>query len=524
MKKNTIKKAAALLASFAIAAGTLPGIAASAKSNDSYAVGYYWYSSVTKKYYDNRDEAVDASGGSANVYDGKNLYFNTKANFSKSYPYYSTYTKKYYPTAFAAEANSVGKMSSVIYGGPDGQAYYDASHRYYSSYTTRYYKTYDEALAHSANYSGYVLYDGKAYNSGIYYYGDYYWYSSYTGKYYSTYQAALNASNGNASYVSGGYWNGGYTYNGSGDYYNSLTNTWYTTLSAALAASSNNAGYVSYTGTTFTVYDYNGKAYASRADAEAAGGTSATISEHRYSVSAPSKTYYVNKPTYVYDSDYYYRNGYYYYNGRYYRNDPYYYYSPYYGGYYYNRNVTADKPADPGVPYLKGYTTRNSWSSLATYVKNRSAGSVVEITMNGATTVPDTFMSALKGRNVTVVFTMDNGVQWTVKGTNVSSAKTVNLDVALSDVDNVPEKLVNKAKENAVAASQIAVGKSEESLGFKGKCTVKFSDKRADCFVKAYSYDSEGNKLKLVTKTVSDSKGYVSFDASASGTYLIVLS
>lgn len=523
MKKNAIKKAAALLASFAIAAGTLPGIAASAKSTDSYAVGYYWYSSVTKKYYDNRDEAIDASGGSANVYDGKSLYFNTEANFSKSYPYYSTYTKKYYPTAFAAEANSIGKMSSVIYGGPDGQAYYDGNHRYYSSYTTRYYKTYEEALAHSSNYNGYVLYDGKTYYSGSYYYNDYYWYSSYTGKYYSTYQAALNASNGNASYVSGGY-GYTYTYNGSGDYYNSYTKTWYPTLSSALTASSNNVSYVSYTGTNFTVYDYNGKSYASRTEAEAAGGTSSTIVEHVCSASAPSRTYYVSTPTYVYNSDYYYRNGYYYYNGKYYRYDPYYYYNPYYGYYFNNKNVTADKPADPGVPYLKGYTTRNSWSSLATYVKNRTAGSVVEITMNGATTVPDTFMSALKGRNVTVVFTMDNGVQWTVKGTNVSSAKTVNLDVALNDVDNVPEKLVNKAKENAVAASQIAVGKSEESLGFKGKCTVKFSDKRADCFVKAYSYDSEGNRLKLVTKTVSDSKGYVSFDVSASGTYLIVLS
>ncbi|MDY2847389.1 MAG: hypothetical protein SOU50_04135, partial [Oscillospiraceae bacterium] len=180
--------------------------------------------------------------------------------------------------------------------------------------------------------------------------------------------------------------------------------------------------------------------------------------------------------------------------------------------------------AGEGVPYLTGYKTRHSWSNLATYIKKVKSGSVVQITMNGASTVPDTFMSALKGRNVTVVFNMDNGVKWTVKGTSVTTAKTVNLSVSY-DADAVSEKLVKKATKDAVAAAQVSVGTGDGSdMGFKGYCTIKFSSNRANQFAKSYVYDKNDNTLTLVSKSMTDDNGYVSFVASENGVYLVVLS
>ncbi|MGN0691371.1 MAG: hypothetical protein ACI4K7_03375, partial [Oscillospiraceae bacterium] len=191
--------------------------------------------------------------------------------------------------------------------------------------------------------------------------------------------------------------------------------------------------------------------------------------------------------------------------------------------YYYNYKAT-ETVAGEGVPYLKGYTTRHSWSNLATYVKNVKSGSTVQITMNGATSVPETFMSALKGRNVTVVLYMDNGVTWTIKGTNVTTAKTVNLSVSYN-ADQIPSKLLKKATKDAIAAAEVSVGTADGSeLGFKGSCTIKFNSSRANQFAKSYVYDKADNNLTLVSKSMTDDNGYVSFVASENGTYLVVLS
>ncbi|MGN0696842.1 MAG: hypothetical protein ACI4J5_08780 [Oscillospiraceae bacterium] len=510
---KSLKRTVSLAASLAMAVSALPAIGASAKSNDVYTSSYTWYNAQTEKYYDTKDEAIAASSA-ADVYNGYTINFDYRVNFSLAYPYYSTYTQKYYPTVFAANAVSKGDESMIIYGGPDGSPVYDSNHTYYSSYTKRFYATYAEALAHSSKVDSYVIKtDGKTvYTSNTVYA----YYSSYTNKYYSTYSDALLASRGISSYVTTVY---SYTANsGSGEYYNNQTNRWYPTLSEALAASNNNVDYVYFTGSEFKAYKFGTKYYASKADAMAAGGTDDTITEYTFTGrTAPSKTYTttVNTAAPVYYNGYYY-NGYYYYGY------PYYYYYGY--PYYYYYNTTTLTTAGEGVPYLKGYSTKHSWSTLTSYAKNAKSGATIQITMNGATTVPDSFMSAIKGRNVTVVFNMDNGVTWTVKGTSVTTAKTVNLSVSYN-ADNIPNNLVKKATKDAIAAAEVSVGTGDGSdLGFKGSCTIKFSSNRANQFAKSYVYDKDDNNLTLVSKSMTNDSGYVSFVASENGTYLVVLS
>lgn len=505
--KKSLKKAVALIASMTMAVSAVPAIGASAKSNDVYTSTYIWYNAKTELYYDSKEEAIEASSA-ADVYNGYAINNDYRVNFSPLYPYYSTYTKKYYPTFFAATAVSKGDESKVVYGGTDGAATYDVNHTYYSTYTRRYYSTYAEALSHSANNSSYVIKTDKTVSvttGTVYAY-----YSSYTNRYYVNYSDALAASKGIASYVKKV--NYGVT-NGTGDFYNTMTGQWYSTLSSALAASNNNADYVYYTGGSFTVYDYNGKSYASEADAKAAGADNNAVAHSYTGRYIPSSAY---TSTVHYNTPYYY-NGYYYYGYPYYYG--YYYGYPYYNYYSVNTTTTAGE----GVPYLTGHSTKHSWSNLASYVKNVKSGSVVQITMNGATSVPDTFMSALKGRNVTVVFYMDNGVKWTVKGTSVTSANAVNLSVSYG-ADEIPGALVKKATSGATTAASVSVGTGTDSLGFKGSCTIKFSSDRANQFAKTYIYDKEDNTLTLVSKSITDDNGYVSFTASKNGTYLVVLS
>lgn len=508
--KNSIKRIAAVAASAVMTTSVL-SISVSANSSDDYSTNYYWCNLSTKKFYDSLDEAKESDG---TVIDVRALREDSSLNFSTKYPYYSSYTKKYYPSNQAALICSKFDQSKIEFGGPAGSSKKEGQYIYYSDFTKKYYTTYAEAVKYASGYvynsntKEYYYLNGTTYTSNYSYYG---YYSTYTNKYYTTYSAALSASNNNPAYVRYAYYK---AYNGSGNYYNSSTNTWYTTLSAALSASGNSSyTNVSYTGTNFYVY-YNsatGKYYASSAEAQNADSTG-TVTTYSVSNTAPSKTEYTYGSVVT---DYYYDNYNYYYN---------YYGYPYYNYYYYNYNYKKTK-ASEGVPYVKGYPRYNSWTNLTSYVKKIKSGNKLTITMNGEDTVPSSFLSALKGKNVTVVFELDNGSSWSINGKNITSAKDVDLTVQYNITDGVPVKLVKAAKKkcDAKTAAQFAVSDSYTALGFTGKCTVKFSSDYAGSFAKAYVYDSDSNSLKLVSKSMVDSDGYASFNASEGGIYLVVI-
>lgn len=510
--KNSIKRIAAATASAVMAISAL-SVSVSANSSDDYHTTYYWCNLSTEKFYDSLEEAREAGG---TVIDVRALREDSAGMFSVKYPYYSKNTLKYYPTNEAALICSKFDQDKIEFGGPAGSPKKEGNYIYYSDFTKKYYTTYAEALKYA---SGYV------YNASTreYYYLNgttgttaadntfYGYYSTYTNKYYTTYNAALSASNNNPAYVRYAYYK---SYNGSGNYYNSTTNTWYTTLAAALSASSNSSyGNISYTGTNFSVY-YNsatGKYYATKSEAESANVLGA-VTEYVVSNKAPSKTEYTYSSTPVYD---YYNSPYYYY----------YYGYPYNYGYYnYNYYTNSTKAAD-GVPYVKGYQRYNSWTTLTKLVKTVKSGNKLTITMNGETKVPSSFLSAIDGKNVTVVFELDNGSSWTVNGKNVDSAKDVDLSVTYNVTDGVSSKLVKSAKDknNGKIAAQFAVSDGFNTLGFTGKCSVKFSKDYAGSFAKAYIYDSDSNSLKLVSKSMVDSNGYTSFNASEGGVYLVVI-
>lgn len=524
MKKSMKLLAAA--ASVVMAVSSIPAMAVSANDAKEYSVNYCWYNVVTKKYYNDKDEAIEASS-SADVVYAEYFVKDCSHKFSLSYPYYSTYTKKYYPTQFAAQACSLGDSNRVIFGGPDGSPRLEGEYVYYSTFTRRYYKTYNEALNHSDHIASYV-YDastGKTYN-GYTYYG---YYSTYTGKYYSSYSSALAASKNNPNYIRYAYYKG---YQGSGEYFNSKTQRWYSTLSAALAASDNvDANYVSYTGVDFTTYACDGKIYASKSEAINAGASESNITTVHNHSAAPSRAegFYTYSDYVVYNTSYS-NQGYYYYNGAYYYGDPYYYYYNYGVPYYYTTAKlpvnTVDKNAEEGVPYLKGYPRKNSWTGLSNYVRTVRKGSTVEITMNGCETVPQTFLANLKGRNVTVVFYLSNGAKWTLKGTDVTTANAdKNIGVVYNISDSVPSTLVKKASEldNGKMTAQFAVSDGINELGFKATCTVRFSTDKAGSFAKTYLYDPDTRTLTLVSKSMVNSDGNVSFVAKKGGVYLVVL-
>lgn len=512
MKKNTLKRVAAAVASMAMLASGMTGICASADSSKTYSDEYKYYSTVTGLFYDNYKEAVVKSGGETyNVYDGYYLINNNVSVYqSINYPYYSSYTRKYYASYYAALVASNGYSGYVSYVGTNyaSSTVYSSAHQYYSIITGKYYTTFKEAFAASGGRVEYVrkfdapVSTSEAYSTAFPYY------SKVTGRYYTTYNDALISSNNDSSNVVSNF--------GTGLYYSSYSGKYYSTLKEALQHSKFDASYVSRVGSSynyFTVYVYNGKAYATLQDAINAGGTKGK------DIYVTNHTYYA--PSYYYDYFYNYYGTY----------NPYYFsYYYYYNNYLYNNNNSnnntssnSNTTAAEGVPHVYKQPSKHGWSYLTKLAKSATKGSVITVDMNGATVVSDAFLAEIKGRNVNVEFVYDNGVVWEINGTNVTSTDAIDLSVKYNS-GNITKKLLKAACKDAITRAQITVaGDKYDSLGLSGKVNMYFDEKRAGCFAKVYMYDEEAGSLKLIKKTMVADDGAVVFTAKKSGSYLVVL-
>lgn len=289
--------------------------------------------------------------------------------------------------------------------------------------------------------------------------------------YYPSYSAAYTAAGGNSNLIS---WVKDYT-TAPTNFFSEVTGTFYTTYAAALSASNGASDKVTVlNGAYYDYYDY----------------------------------YYYGYPYYDY-YDYYGYYGYYGYN------DPYYYY-------FLNKNNSSSSSSSKDTTTAT-LGSKKGWKSIATYLKKVSAGSSATIDMNKETVIPSEVTAAIKGRNVTLKFVLDNGVTFTVNGKDVTTAKDVDIDTTYN-TRSISKKLIKAAykKNDAVSSAQLSIDAG--TLGFNSDLTVKFSSKRGGYKAKLYRYNASKNSLSLVDTATIGSTGKCNFDnVTKGGEFVIVI-
>lgn len=196
------------------------------------------------------------------------------------------------------------------------------------------------------------------------------------------------------------------------------------------------------------------------------------------------------------------------------------YLDPFY--YYYMNGTGLNRPTTDTSSVTIG--NRKGWTNVAAYARSAKSGASYNVSMNGETVIPSTVLSAIKGKNVTMNFTLKNGVVYSINGNDVSSAKDLDIDTAYN-TKNIPSKLVSKAKKkyDGVSTSQLSIDGG--SFGSSAEMTVKFATKRAGCTARLYRYNADRNSLSLVSKSSVGSNGKCTFDdVTKGGDYVVVLS
>lgn len=301
----------------------------------------------------------------------------------------------------------------------------------------------------------------------------------------------------------------GYTYTSSRCYFDPASGRYYTYSNKPSTAVSVSAGKT--TG-SYTVYysPYTGRYYDTLSAANAAtptGYTVRTITNSAYSAS------YLN--TYGYGYGYY--NGYY--NGYY---DPNYYYYYYLMG---NNGLTGTAATttnkDTSTVTIGKYT---GWTNVIKVINAARVGASYAVNMKSETEIPESVLTAMKGKNVNILFTYSNGAVITINGNDITSTTAFSPSVRYGST-SIPSTLKKKAvKANSgVSSSQFTINGG--SFGAEVSVTVKFNSKRAGCSAKLYRYNAAANTLSLVSRSAVQSNGQCKFDdVKQGGEYIVVLS
>lgn len=160
---------------------------------------------------------------------------------------------------------------------------------------------------------------------------------------------------------------------------------------------------------------------------------------------------------------------------------------------------TEQKPAQGAAadgsqnePFVAEDSEKSGWQMISKQLEQTPAGDIVEIDMNGATTVPSTLFEQVKGKDVQIVFQMGDGICWTVDGRDVTDIRgDIDFGVTFgSDAGkNIPVDVINQVTGEQYSVNLTLAYSGE--FGFSATLTVNLEKKNVGYYANLFYYNPE---------------------------------
>lgn len=176
------------------------------------------------------------------------------------------------------------------------------------------------------------------------------------------------------------------------------------------------------------------------------------------------------------------------------------------------------------MPYLKNDTGKNSWELIAEQLENAPDIEIIDVEMNGTTMVPGDIFDTIKGRDVTVVFHMGDGITWTVNGQDVTAAgKNIDLGVVFGGEagKTIPVEIINNVTGERYSVNLTLAYDGE--FGFRATLTVNMDKKNAGFFANLFYYNEQSGELEFICAGEIDSQGEVGLTFTHASDYTIII-
>lgn len=187
---------------------------------------------------------------------------------------------------------------------------------------------------------------------------------------------------------------------------------------------------------------------------------------------------------------------------------------------------TAEIPAagsqGDGAPFIRNDAEEKGWAAVKAAVEKAAGNSTVDIVMNGAVLVPGEILNAVKGRDITLVFDMGDGVVWSVNGKQMTAAQAGDIDFSVKkDSGGIPEDMArNVAAGNTYRQFSLT---HNGDFGFTATLFLDLGKENQGRQAVLYYYNKETGNLETVGRRQITENGIAGFVFTHASDYLVVI-
>lgn len=182
-------------------------------------------------------------------------------------------------------------------------------------------------------------------------------------------------------------------------------------------------------------------------------------------------------------------------------------------------------PTPTPEPEPEGPATDGSegWTDIEDEIADADDGDALAIDMNGTTEVPKEIFEAVAGKDVDVTFELEDGVSWTVNGTDIPTDADLNdLDLGVTmDSDGIPVNVINAITGERDSVQMTLAHDGE--FGFTMTLSAPLGKKNAGLWANLYHYDENVEAMRFEVAAEIDDDGNAALPMSHASQYAIVI-
>lgn len=177
---------------------------------------------------------------------------------------------------------------------------------------------------------------------------------------------------------------------------------------------------------------------------------------------------------------------------------------------------------DTGMPFVKDNTEKSGWDIIREDIEAAGDGESITVDMNGSTIVPGNVLDDIKGRDVTIILDLGNGIIWSVNGQSITMDSVGDIDFAVSTGTNsIPVDIINSITgENYSIQISLAY---EGEFDFTAVLRINLEEKNAGLYANLYYYNENTEEMEFICADEIAEDGSVNLTFTHASDYVIVI-
>ncbi len=173
-------------------------------------------------------------------------------------------------------------------------------------------------------------------------------------------------------------------------------------------------------------------------------------------------------------------------------------------------------------PFIKGENGKEGWDVIRDEVDQVKDGDTVTVDMNGAAVVPSDVLSEIKGKDVTIVFDMGNGITWSVNGQSITGDAIGDIDFSVkTNTNSIPVDIINNITGERYS-KQISLSYDGE-FGFTAVLSINMEAENAGLFANLFYYNENTGEMEFICYDEIAADGTADLTFTHASDYAIVI-